>query len=49
MIGSPKYNRRQNLKTDYENRLALWKILEPPKWRFIAHKKWKNEKPKRTW
>lgn len=40
---------RRIKKADYQRRLALWESREPPKWRFFARWKWKNEKPKRTW
>lgn len=49
MSASREKKRRRILKADYQRRLALWEICEPPKWRVLAHWKWKNEKPKRTW
>lgn len=49
MSESREKKRRRILKADYRRRLAVWVSREPPKWRFISHWKWKNEKPKRTW
>lgn len=49
MSGSREHKRRRPLVAEYKRDLAAWKRREPPKWRFISHWLWKNEKPKRTW
>lgn len=49
MSASREHKRRRPLVTDYKRRLAYWRACEPPKWRFISHWIWENEKPKRTW
>ena len=29
----------------YQKALAVWKQMEPSKWRFISHRRWKKRKP----
>lgn len=49
MSESREKKMRRILKADYFRRVELWKAAEPPRWRLIAHWKWKNNEPKRTW
>lgn len=42
MSGSREHKRRRPLVADYKRRLAAWEKREPPKWRFIARRKWKT-------
>lgn len=49
MSESKEKKRRRILEENYRLRLLWWELSEPPKWRVIAYRKWKNEKPKRTW
>ena len=49
MSASRERKKRRVAKADYFWRLELWKSWEPPKWRIFAHRKWRKNKPKRTW
>ena len=49
MSESREKKRRYIEKLQYLAALEKWLAAEPPIIRFVKWRKWKNQKPKRTW
>lgn len=38
--------RRVTERIEYLNKLEVWVLYEPPRWRIFAHRRWKASMPK---
>ena len=41
--------RRYNQRLEYIAAFQKWLEKEPPMWRFLAWRRWRNSRPERTW
>ncbi len=46
MSAKREKKRRQKAKQEYNTMVKIWRSWEPPKWRFIAWRRWRDSRPK---